>query len=363
MKKKVYFITSAIVEIIIAINVLLSVNEIIEIFETSIFQMYSMFPTDFQERVYSLITNSGPKFIIITTLISLITNIVILVEASRDKLLKKKGLIIAMSVIGFGTSINTINSLLSLVNFIVILCCKRKNPEDFPDKKQEIPKLEYQKSTTKEKILAILAIVIYFAQLITRRLFLGNFPFPAQMAIIIAMYIIILVICVLVFKDKLKRDIKLFKENTKAYLGFIAPRFAITYIIFIVVALASILIAKQGISKNQQALEGLPLWFMFPAAVIWAPIVEELLFRGVFRRFIKNNIFFIIISGTIFGLLHTVGTETNLFSSIIMSFPYITLGAFFAYIYSKTENICTNMLCHSFQNLLATVLSLLLFIQ
>ena len=363
MKKKIYFTASAIIQIIVALNVLLSVDQIIQALQTSITQMYSMFPADFQERVFNIMINAGPKFIIITSIISIIANIVILVEAIRNNLLKEKGLIIAMSVLSFFTSINTLSSILSIISFIVILCCKRKNPEDYPDKKKEIPKLEYEKSTTKEKVLAILAIIIYFSQFLTRRLFLNNFPFPAQFGIIIAMYIIILVICILVFKDRLKRDIKLFKENFGAYFRFIVPRFAILYIIFIVIALISILIARQGISKNQEVLESLPLWFSFPAAVLWAPIVEELLFRGVFRRFIKNNIIFIIVSGVIFGLLHTIGSETSVFSTIIMSFPYITLGAFLAYIYSKTENICTNISCHAFQNLLAMTLStLLLFV-
>ena len=64
----------------------------------------------------------------------------------------------------------------------------------------------------------------------------------------------------------------------------------IMYIIFIAVTLASILIAQQGVSTNQSTLESLPIWFTFPAAVLWAPIVEESIFRGVIRRFFKNNI-------------------------------------------------------------------------
>ncbi|MBP3255039.1 MAG: CPBP family intramembrane metalloprotease [Clostridia bacterium] len=360
MKKKIYFITSAIIQIICALNVLLSVDEIMQTFQTSITQMYAMFPADFQARVFNMIMNAGPRFIIFTSIASIIVNIVILVISIQDKLLKKKGLIIALSVIGFFTSINTINSLLSLVNFIVILCCKRKNPEDFPEKK-EIPKLEYEKSSAKEIILGIILVVIYFSQFIIHRLLPNDLPLIANIGITVGFYLVVLAAVIFVFKDRYKRDLKLFKENIGAYFGFIIPRFAILYIIFIVVSLASILIAGQGISKNQETLEALPLWFSFPAAVLWAPIVEEAIFRGVLRRFIKNNIVFIIISAIIFGLLHTIGNESTIFTTIIMSFPYMTLGAFLAYIYTKTENICTNTFCHFFQNLLAMTLSTLLF--
>ena len=45
-------------------------------------------------------------------------------------------------------------------------------------------------------------------------------------------------------------------------------------------------------SANQEALNGLPLWFMIPVACIWAPVVEEAIFRGVIRRFIPNNVKF-----------------------------------------------------------------------
>ena len=360
MKKKVYFIASAIIQIIVSLNVLLSVNEIIQSFQLSITQMYSVFPADFQERIFNMITNSGPRFIIFTSLASVIVNIVILILAIQDKLLKKKGLIITLSVIGFVTSISTINSLLSFVNFIVILCCKRKKPEDYPEKK-EIPKIEYEKSTIKEKILGIVLAIIYFSQFIIHRFIPLDLPVIVNIGITIGLYFIILISVILIFKDRYKRDIKLFKNNFGAYFSFITPRFAILYIIFIIISLISIIIAGQGVSKNQAALEELPLWFSFPAAVLWAPIVEEALFRGVLRRFIKNNIIFIIISALIFGLLHTIGNESTLFSTIIMAFPYMTLGAFLAYIYTKTENICTNTFCHFFQNLLAMTLSTLLF--
>ena len=94
-------------------------------------------------------------------------------------------------------------------------------------------------------------------------------------------------------------------------------------------------------------------------ALFSTPIVEEVIFRGVLRRFIKNNTLFIIASGIIFGVLHTIG-EASLANIIIMAMPYAVLGGGWAYLYAKTDNITNNILAHAFQNTLATLLSLMI---
>ena len=118
-------------------------------------------------------------------------------------------------------------------------------------------------------------------------------------------------------------------------------------------------ISKQSTSVNQSTLESLPKWFVIPAAIIWAPIVEELVFRGVLRRFIKKDALFIIISALLFGLMHTID-EQSLLNVIIWTIPYSVLGGFLAYIYDKTNNICTNILLHSFINIIALSMSYLM---
>ena len=105
----------------------------------------------------------------------------------------------------------------------------------------------------------------------------------------------------------------------------------------------------------------MPRWFIVPAAIIWAPIVEELIFRGSLRRFIKNNKIFIVISAVVFGLLHTI-VEATLTNVLFMAIPYMVIGGFFAYLYAKTENICTNIFSHAFFNTIATIFMSFLFI-
>ena len=109
-------------------------------------------------------------------------------------------------------------------------------------------------------------------------------------------------------------------------------------------------------SANQEALTTLPLWFMIPAACIWAPVVEEAIFRGVIRRFISNDVIFVIVSSVTFGLLHTIGQEATLYLTIVQSLQYIAMGAVMAIVYVKSNNITTNMGVHCIQNTISTIL-------
>ena len=43
-----------------------------------------------------------------------------------------------------------------------------------------------------------------------------------------------------------------------------------------------------------------------------------------------------------------------------MAIPYATIGGFLAYLYVKTNNICTNMAFHCFHNSVAMIISILI---
>ena len=359
MKKKIYFIISSILQIIVAIFVILNCNEIVQSQLSSASEQYAMFPSDFQERIVNMLENNGSTFLCIMSGIEIILNIIILKIALSRKILKKKGLLIAFSLICFITAEIPITYLLSIINIIVLAFSKRKNPEDFPDPKKEIPNLEYKKSSKKELILSIMLLIIYVSQFFLDFFFSGNESIFLMFGAIIIFYIIALITAILVFKDKLKHDIKIFYENSKAYIQYVLPKIGIMYLIYIICNIICTFISKQAVSVNQSTLESLPKWFVIPAAIIWAPIVEELVFRGVLRRFIKKDALFIIISALLFGLIHTISEQT-LLNTFVLAIPYCVLGGFLAYIYDKTNNICTNILSHSFINIIALSMSYLM---
>lgn len=108
-------------------------------------------------------------------------------------------------------------------------------------------------------------------------------------------------------------------------------------------------------AANQQMIED--LFTQLPIAmaistVIVAPIVEELIFRGVFFNYFfnKNTLFFkvaaIVASGLLFGLVHEFALSFNLLQ-------YALLGGIMAFIYSYTKDIRYNILFHVINNAVA----------
>lgn len=79
-------------------------------------------------------------------------------------------------------------------------------------------------------------------------------------------------------------------------------------------------------------------------AVILAPLVEELIFRGCIYRFLKSKMAFIaaqVLSGTVFAMMHG-----NLLSFV----PLIMVGVVLARVYEKSGSILVPMCFHAFFN-------------
>lgn len=354
MKKKIYFIISSIVAIISNIYMMIASTSMISTLVESAKEMYSIFPQDFQDRAIKIIENAGSSMIIVLSLFSVLFNAIILYNAAKDNLLKKKELVIGLSVASIFTSSSSIVLLLGLVNIIVMALSKRVTVGDYPFKseKKDIPKIKLDKMSDRDLILSVLLIFIYFTQF-----FIGksiSVSINTRLIINVVYDVLMIILCISVFYKLLKKDIKLFSSNVSSYFKFILPRIGIMYLVFIVVNLIAIFITNSGTSVNQKLLEALPKLYLIPTAIIYAPIVEEVIFRGVIRRFIKNDIIFIIVSGILFGVLHVV-SEASILNVVVMSIPYSLLGCFLAYMYVKTNNILTNITCHALWNSIASI--------
>ena len=101
-------------------------------------------------------------------------------------------------------------------------------------------------------------------------------------------------------------------------------------------------------------IKSLPLYMCF-STIIFSPIIEEITFRKTFRNIISNNLLFIVISGFIFGLVHTNITD-NTFNDFLVAIPYIIMGIDFGYIYSKSDNIFTTIFYHSMHNFILLII-------
>lgn len=353
MVRKIYFIVASIISFLLSIYSIVVANETVKATIDEVKAVYSGFPQSFLDRVIGIYENSGVKMIVLFAIIVIISSILIFIFAKNNTLLKHKGLVITLSSLSFFFTDRLFVQLFAIASIIIMICSKRKNPEDFPDKtKKTIPKLEIKQSSLKDMLLGILLVVVYFSQFIWSRLLPDDFTIILIEEILFNVVMILL--CIIIFYKDLIQDFKLFKNNIKAYMRFIMPRLGMAYLFLFIASIISILVTKNAVSVNQETLESLPKLYSIPAAIIYAPIVEEIIFRGVLRRIIKNNILFIIASALVFGLLHTIG-ETSLLNIFIMGLPYISLGAYLAYIYTKTNNIWSNITSHAIFNTVSSV--------
>ena len=94
MKKKIYFIVGAIIQIIASVYSIIKAKEIVQ----NLLATLNTLPEAIQERVNNLYQNAGNKYIIVMASVCIILDLVIILIATRDKLAEKKGVMIALSI-------------------------------------------------------------------------------------------------------------------------------------------------------------------------------------------------------------------------------------------------------------------------
>ena len=294
----------------------------------------------------SLITNNSQAlFLTICGVVNLISILFIIKD-----ILKHKKAIITLNIIQlfFGNLFNIISGVIN----IVLLSMKTKDIEDVKKEKKDLPVLE--EINEHSKLLYFIIFVFLFIICYTPATDLLPIPNTKVSAIITVSLLYIIQICSLVIPmlKELKRDFVAFKNNFKIYISNMLPRFGIIFIVYAISSLA--LVSFVGnISTNQEIISQWPIYISAFLAIIIAPLTEELMFRGFMKKFIKNDILFIILSSLIFGGLHIMQSE-NL-SQILFIIPYSILGFAFSLNYVKTKNIASNIFLHSAWNSIAII--------
>lgn len=162
---------------------------------------------------------------------------------------------------------------------------------------------------------------------------------------------LVVAVTLLLFWPELKRDIPLFFGNFRNYCRFFFPKFGLFFVIYYAVALMlSVLIQEP--SANQSLLLNVSLPLLAFSSLIYAPIVEETIYRGFLRRLIENDRIFILVSALIFGVIHMLHSGQTL-AQYLYIIEYAMLGGFLAWLYVKSDNICLAMLGHCCLNLVA----------
>ena len=177
------------------------------------------------------------------------------------------------------------------------------------------------------------------------------------------------IFAVYLLRDFIKDNIKRFKEN---FLDNILYSMTIGIIMMYMVSIIANLLINfiLGGSSNDSANQLLfetyikkDAILMIIQSVILAPILEELLFRGLIFRSLrdKGKVFAFALSSFLFGFLHIYSA---LFAGDLTQLVYLLsyggMGFVLTYAYEVKGNICVPILIHMLNNLIAVMVLLLI---
>jgi len=291
--------------------------------------------------IYNLFTGFGDNQIlkiynIVMYILSFIGIIIFMVYSFIKKDINR-GLVFIISIIFF--LMNIASGVLGFIYF--------KKTSTY--KKRELPKLDILYNH--KKIIYILAFIISMILMFIVPIFIKN------KIIDIIIDIVVFAMMILLFFKDLKRDFKSFKEYFREYNTYVLKMFGISFAIMFVLGISIKLYTGLNTATNQANLIELfkvkPLYVLV-LACLYAPLTEELLFRGIFRKVFNNKYLFIILSGVIFGALHVIDDFQSI-SELLYILVYSSLGIFFASVYYKTNNLFANIYFHFLQNTLAVI--------
>jgi len=209
------------------------------------------------------------------------------------------------------------------------------------------------KNITKKEKIKRLPITLYHKRIVYTYLFISILICYQYLYLNdILFYILVLTSLILFFKEDIINSLKAFKKNVNSFINYIIKNYIImiliSNILFIVIGL---IVGSE--STNQQILKQ-DLIETTIIGILYAPIAEELLFRGCLRKIIKNDKLFILISGISFGAWHVIGYNQNILQYLYI-IPYSAIGIYLSYIYSKSNNLTTNIGMHGLNNIIASI--------
>ena len=182
----------------------------------------------------------------------------------------------------------------------------------------------------------------------------------------IIIYVIIFIPLAFLDFDELKMDYYRVKHNKQSFKKTFFIFLGIFYLTAIIVGRISTALYDRT-STNQEAINELLtkdniliIPFIIVVCVI-GPIVEEIVYRRAIFSVLRNKYLSIIVSSTIFGMIHILTTDDTIYHLIVISLPYFASGVIYSLAYEKSNhNLWLPALVHIFNNSLSIVLILLL---
>lgn len=162
------------------------------------------------------------------------------------------------------------------------------------------------------------------------------------------------VLVMLVFFSEIKQEFIIYKNNLKKCLdsGFkywllglvimIVSNIIINFIIF-----RGDIAANETLNRDQMLSS--PLYYTLLSMAVLGPIIEELIFRKGTEKIFNKKIYYVILSGVLFGFMHVVADLSSLLNLLYL-IPYGGLGVAFALMNYETKTVFTSIMMHMVHN-------------
>ncbi len=211
--------------------------------------------------------------------------------------------------------------------------------------------------------LGILFLFLYLDYFIVALYYMSgsdlyNLTLFDKIVIIFSKYILLIILFLIKDFKYLKEKWLDFIKNFKKYMKI---SFKNWFAGFIIMIISNIIISYfiRNIGQNEQSFQELitkvPI-IAFILTTICAPIIEEMVFRKYLQNCVNDKLLYMILSGFIFGIVHT-SFATNILE-LLLIIPYGALGFMFAKTLTETDNIYTTIMMHMLHNGFLTLLSI-----
>lgn len=247
----------------------------------------------------------------------------------------------------------------TIITGLFILFYKKKSDEDLKVRFKSIG-------------IGLLALTIYFIlpyfEGIPFALF-GNdpntLPLTVKVIYLIIFSILMMSLIMLIYNKKITNDFKDIKKNHSKYFSKYLRYWLACLFVMMISNLIINLLFTNSIPNNEQAIRdtfNISPFYIFFEAVLFAPIVEELVFRLSIKKIFTNKWLFVLISGLFFGSMHVFNDFSGL-SDLLYIIPYSTPGIAFALMLEDSDNVLVPISFHFLHNgiLISLQFVLLLF--
>lgn len=205
----------------------------------------------------------------------------------------------------------------------------------------------------KEKTKALFAFAFYFLFI---TLYIDLSPVLTTLCFIATMIIILFVYPFYMIEWLDKTDNRIGGKLSKYLIQEIRKiaKEILMYIPILIISICITFLFMIGVPDNQTSIissfNEAPI-FNLINIVILGPIMEELIFRFLPYRFIKNKLLYVVFSAFIFAGMHVLN-DPNPFYYIWF---YMMRPLYYGYRYYETQDILVPISMHSLNNLIATL--------